>query len=77
MSSGCYIKCDGCGVELGGQDVTKNPEPPLGPSWIYGGELRKRARERGWKWRPAAPNAHFMDNGSDYCPSCTPPAKSE
>lgn len=56
---GICLKCDRCGATIGGEQVTANPQPPLG-RWEWE-KLRAAAAERGWKFRPP---------GYDYCPEC-------
>lgn len=72
MKYGIYLKCDGCGATLGGEQVTANPEPPLVTQ--QGGELRERAAERGWTTY-SAPAAEEQVSGisglNDRCPNCT------
>lgn len=65
---GCYLKCEGCGATIDGAQVTANPEPPL-TRW-QGGELRKRAAERGWMTTPAVGRYGLRDD-DDWCPTCT------
>jgi hypothetical protein len=57
---GIYLKCEQCGATIGGEQVTQNPEPPLGR--FKGVELRARAAALGWK---------FVPPDSDYCPTCS------
>lgn len=55
---GICIQCECCAATLGGEQVTKNPEPPLGR--FQGSELRKRAKELGWVSKG--------DQDKDWCP---------
>lgn len=65
---GIYLQCECCTATIGGEQVTKNPEPPL--SRFQGDELRKRARERGWI-QCTLPFGHLQDwreEPGDLCP---------
>lgn len=70
MSHGVYLKCERCPVTIGGEQVTKNPEPSLS-GWWQGGELRKRAAAYGWTTFDVAPSRPWEDRTGDLCPQCS------
>lgn len=60
--TGIYLRCDGCGATLGGEQVSPRPQ---GLGWADEAALRARARELGWT------GPLTRSSGTDLCPGCS------
>lgn len=60
--TGIYLKCDSCGITLGGESVTKDAN---GLHWSRWKQLQDAARDLGWT------GPLTRESGADKCPKCS------
>lgn len=64
---GIYLKCEGCGATIGGEDVTPKQQSIPTLTRFEGVRLRELAALRGW--------VSVADADKDYCPVCAKAAR--